>query len=143
MKPFRAPRKRGETTQVTVHRKDNSQRFKDMEKWMNKNLTGEEKESSPAKARATDKGSPAQQPILDSEEPTELGLVWPAQPTNNPWWPAEPSNGKDVMEQSPRGNGKDVIELSPKGKDVMEQESPRLSDYESGGFIARRAKHCL
>ena len=34
---------------------------------------------------------------------------------SNPWWSQEPSNGKDVME-----------------------ESPRLSDDESEGFIARR-----
>ncbi len=67
MKPFRAPRKTGDKTQETVHRKDNSQRFKDMERWMDKNLTGEgrrvksreAKESSPAKARVADKDIPA------------------------------------------------------------------------------------
>jgi hypothetical protein len=106
MKPFRAPRNTADITQV-------------------KSI--QVKEDSPHKHKQT-----GQQPILDSEEPTELGLVWP-QPAekdvgelpSNPWWPDEPSPGKDATEQ-PR-NGKDVIE-----------ESPRLSDYESEGFIARR-----
>ena len=74
----------------------------------------------------------AHQRPSDTEEPTELGLVWP-QPAvkdviekpSNPWWPAETLGGKDA-EQQP-SNGKDVME-----------ESPRLSNYESEGFIARR-----
>jgi hypothetical protein len=41
LQPFRAPRSRGDTTQERVHRKDNSARFKEMEKWMDKNLAGE------------------------------------------------------------------------------------------------------
>ncbi len=37
MKPFRAPRSTGEKTQE----KDSSERFKDMERWVDKNLIGE------------------------------------------------------------------------------------------------------
>ena len=44
---------------------------------------------------------------------------------SNPWWPDDTLGGKDAVEQP------------SKGKDVME-ESPRLTDYESEGFIARR-----
>jgi hypothetical protein len=63
LQPFRAPRSRGEKTEVRVHRKDNSARFKEMERWMDKNLTGEgmavttreANEGSPANAREADK----------------------------------------------------------------------------------------
>ena len=73
-----------------------------------------------------------EQTIRDSEDPTELGLVWP-QPAvqhvsvqeSNPWWPEDTLGGVDAVEE-PRNE-----------KEVME-ESPRLSDYESEGFIARR-----
>jgi hypothetical protein len=41
MQPFRAPRSGGDMNQARVHRKDNSARFKEMERWMDKNLTGE------------------------------------------------------------------------------------------------------
>jgi hypothetical protein len=62
LQPFRAPRRRGEMTQVRVHGKDNSARFKEMERWIDKNLTGEgvavttreANEGSPAKAREAD-----------------------------------------------------------------------------------------
>jgi hypothetical protein len=64
MKPFKAPRKTGDKTQVTVHRKDNSQRFKDMEKWMDKNLTGEGRQVKPHKDKQA-----RPQPAADSEEP--------------------------------------------------------------------------
>ncbi len=63
LQPFRPPRRRGEKTEVQVHRKDNSARFKEMERWMGKNLTGEgvavtareANEGSLAKAREVDK----------------------------------------------------------------------------------------
>jgi hypothetical protein len=79
------------------------------------------------KQRQTD-----QQTILETEEPTELGLIWPqaavtdviSEPSN-PWWPDGTLGGKNVDEQI------------GKGKDVME-ESPRLTDYDSEGFVARR-----
>ncbi len=75
-------------TQVRVHRKDNSARFKDMERWMEKNLTGE---GVGAKNRLVIKESQAREPRrsprrtvnpdkevqhegVDSEEPTEFGL---------------------------------------------------------------------
>jgi hypothetical protein len=51
MKPFRTPRKTGEKTQETVHRKDNSQRFKEMEKWMDNNLTGEGRQVKSSQAK--------------------------------------------------------------------------------------------
>ncbi len=62
MQLFRAPRSRGEKTQERVHRKENSARFEEMERWMDKNLTGEgvavtareTNEASPAKAREAD-----------------------------------------------------------------------------------------
>jgi hypothetical protein len=41
MQPFRAPRSGVDKTQERVHRKDNSAHFKEMERWMDKNLTGE------------------------------------------------------------------------------------------------------
>jgi hypothetical protein len=63
MQPFRAPRSGGDKTQERVHRKDNSARFKEMERWMDKNLTGEGVgvkaskgiETSPAKKRQVTK----------------------------------------------------------------------------------------
>ncbi len=129
MKPFRAPRKTGDKTQETVHRKDNSQRFKNVERWMDKNLTGKGRrvKSSEAKAFSPQKVTQtAQLQLSDSEEPTELGLVWPDEQPRNPWWSDEPCNGNDV------------IDKPSNGKDVMEEESPRLSDYESEGFLSRR-----
>ncbi len=73
-----------------------------------------------------------QQTILETEEPTELGLIWPQSAVtdvisepSNPWWPEDTLGGNDVNE--PIGKGKDVME-----------ESPRLTDYESEGFVARR-----
>ena len=56
LQPFRAPRSRGEKTEVRVHRKDNSARFKEMERWMDKNLTGE---GVAVTAREANEGSPA------------------------------------------------------------------------------------
>ncbi len=61
LQPFRAPRNIGDITQERVHRKDNSARFKEMERWMDKNLTGEgvgsnasqAKKCRPAKTSAT------------------------------------------------------------------------------------------
>jgi hypothetical protein len=41
LQPFWVPRSREDKTEERVHRKDNSARFKEMEKWMDKNLTGE------------------------------------------------------------------------------------------------------
>ncbi len=73
MKPFRAPRKTGDKTQVK---------------------SSQAKEYSPQKNKQT-----GQQTISDSEEPTELGLMWPppavkdvGEQPSNPWWPQEPSN---------------------------------------------------
>ncbi len=75
MKPFRAPRKTGDKTQVK---------------------SSQAKKYSPQKNKQT-----RQQPISDSEEATELGLVWPppavkdvdvGEQPSNPWWPQEPSN---------------------------------------------------
>ncbi len=65
MQPFRAPRRGGDKTQERVHRKDNSARFKEMERWMDKNLTGEGVgvktseaiEASPGKKRQVKKQS--------------------------------------------------------------------------------------
>ncbi len=65
MQPFRAPRRGGDKTQERVHRKDNCARFKEMERWMDKNLTGEGVgvktseviETSPAKKRQVKKQS--------------------------------------------------------------------------------------
>jgi hypothetical protein len=65
MQPFRAPRSGGDKTQERVHRKDNNARFKEMERWMDKNLTGEGVgvktteviETSPAKKRQVKKQS--------------------------------------------------------------------------------------
>jgi hypothetical protein len=67
MQPFRAPRTRGDKTQERVHRKDNSPRFKEMKRWMDKNLTGEGvgvkvsegTETSPSKKRQVTKESQA------------------------------------------------------------------------------------
>ncbi len=56
LQPFRAPRNRGDTTQARVHRKDNSAHFKEMERWMDKNLTGEGVGSKVSEAK---KGRPA------------------------------------------------------------------------------------
>ena len=45
-KPFRKPRQVGanvENIQRTGHRKDYSRQFKEMERWMDKNVTGEAK----------------------------------------------------------------------------------------------------
>jgi len=53
MKPFRAPRRTVEMRQSPVHRKDNSARFKEMEKWMDKNVTGEGGKTSPVQSCAT------------------------------------------------------------------------------------------
>jgi hypothetical protein len=66
LQPFRAPRSRGDMTQERVHRKDNSARFKEMERWIDKNLTGEGvgvkasegNEASPAKTREGSKARP-------------------------------------------------------------------------------------
>jgi hypothetical protein len=115
MKPFRAPRKTGDKTQETVHRKDNAGKtYRNVRRHKDK------------QAR--------QQPPADSEESTELGLVWPqpevqvvAEQTSNPWWPGEPSNEKVVTEEHCNA------------KSVIEEESLRLTDYESEGFISRRA----
>jgi hypothetical protein len=104
MKPFRAPRKTGEKR-------------------------GQQRRGKSSEARAS---SPQQQ--SGSEEPTELGLVWPGgQQAVNPWWPAEPCNDKDVSGTDKPSNG----------KDVMQEESPRLSDYESEGFLSRRSERTL
>jgi hypothetical protein len=48
-KPFRKPRQTGsntDKTHETGHRKDYSQRFKDMESWMDKHVTGQRKTST-------------------------------------------------------------------------------------------------
>ena len=114
MKPFRAPRKTGDKTKETVHRKDNAGKTN-------------------RKVRPHKDKQATQQPPADSEESTQLGLVWPqpevqvvAEQTSNPWWPEEPSNEKVVSEEHCNA------------KSVIEEESPRLTDYESEGFISRR-----
>ena len=104
MRPFRAPRKTGDKTQET------------------------KRKVSPRKDKQA-----RQEPQPESEESTELGLVWPqpqeqvvAEESSNPWWPELPSNEKGVSEVQCNGNS------------VNEEESPRLTDYESEGYIARR-----
>ena len=108
MTPFKAPRKTG------GKKKQTEQQTK------TKRKTG-------GKKRQTE-----QQTILETEEPTEIGLVWPQSAVTdvisepfNPWLPDETLGGINVDEQI--GNGKEVTE-----------ESPRLTDYESEGFVARR-----
>jgi hypothetical protein len=66
MKPFRAPRSTVEMRQATVHRKDNSARFKEMEKWMDKNVTGEGAKTSPVQSCKT-RRSPRGQGNQDKE----------------------------------------------------------------------------
>ncbi len=66
MKPFRAPRSTVEMRQVTVHRKDNSARFKEMEKWMDKNVTGEGAKTSQVQSCKTGR-SPRGQGNQDKE----------------------------------------------------------------------------
>jgi hypothetical protein len=92
-------------------------------------------ESSEARASSPQKvPQEAQQTLSGSEEPTELGLVWSdGQKSVNPWWPDEPCNDKDVIGTDKPSNG----------KDLMQEESPRLSDYESEGFLARRCERAL
>ncbi len=104
MRPFRAPRNTGDKTQET-NRKVKPRKDK--------------------QAR--------QQTLPESEESTQLGLVWPqpeeqvvAEESSNPWWPELPSNETVVSEKQ------------CSAKSVIEQESPRLTDYESEGYIARR-----
>ena len=101
MKPFRAPRSSVDMRDSTAHRKDNSARFKEMEKWMDKNVTGEG-----AKTSAVNNGTKV------------LGLVGHAEQPDNPWWPNEPCQGEDVITTDQPCNG----------KEVMEEESPRISD---------------
>ncbi len=60
MKSFRAPRSTVEMRQATVHRKDNSARFKEMEKWMDKNVTGEGAKTSPVQKSKTRRGPKGQ-----------------------------------------------------------------------------------
>jgi hypothetical protein len=68
LQPFRAPRSAVDMRLATVHRKDNSARFKEMERWMDKNVTGEgvvgkaseAGRASPAKVRGGAKTSPVQ-----------------------------------------------------------------------------------
>jgi hypothetical protein len=50
---------------------ENSARFKEMERWMDRNVTGE---ASLVKARQ--KMAPPVAQLSDSEEPTEFGVVW-------------------------------------------------------------------
>jgi hypothetical protein len=92
-------------------------------------------ESSEVRASSPQKvPQEATQQLSGSEEPTELGLVWSdGQKAVNPWWPEEPSNDKDVISTDKPGNG----------KDFMQEESPRLSDYESEGFLSRRCERAL
>jgi hypothetical protein len=52
--------------QATVHRKDNSARFKEMEKWMDKNVTEERVKTSPVQTGAT-RRSPRVQGKQDKE----------------------------------------------------------------------------
>ena len=77
MKPFRAPRSTVEKRQATVHRKDNSSRFKEMEKWMDNNVTGEGAKRSPVQSRKYPQVTvqTLEQAASDSEEPTEFGVV--------------------------------------------------------------------
>ena len=92
MTPFRAPRKTGDKTQET-----------------NRN------------ARPRKDKQARQEPQPESEESTELGLVWPqpeeqvvAEESSNPWRPELPSNENVVSE------------VQCNGKSVIEEESPRL-----------------
>jgi hypothetical protein len=93
MAPFRAPREgegsKQDKTKEFVRRKDNSRHFKEMEKWTDKHLTGVQirRKGWKKTVKTRDKGP-------DSEEATELGLVWERQKVSvedddapNPWWP--------------------------------------------------------
>jgi hypothetical protein len=53
--------------ELTVHRKDNSARFKDMEKWMDKNVTGERAKTSPVQS-----GSTRQSPRVQGKQDKEV-----------------------------------------------------------------------
>ncbi len=88
MKPFRPPRKT----------RDKTGQQRQVE-------SSETKASSPQKIAQL-----AHQRLSDTEEPTELGLVWPDGQLHNPWWPNEPCHGKDVIAKDKPSNGKDVME---------------------------------
>ena len=82
MTPFRAPRKTGDKTQET------------------------KRKVSPRKDKQA-----RQQTLPESEEATDLGLVWPlpeeqvvAEESSNPWWPQLPSNENVVSEEKCNGN---------------------------------------
>jgi hypothetical protein len=63
LQQFRALRNRVDITQTQerVHRKDNSARFKEMERWMDKNLTGEGVGSNASEAKKAAQQRLAQQ----------------------------------------------------------------------------------
>jgi hypothetical protein len=71
MKPFRAPRSTVEMRQSTV-RKDNSARFKfkEMEKWMDKNVTGEG-----AKTSLVQSGSTRRSPRVQGKQDKEVHSI--------------------------------------------------------------------
>jgi hypothetical protein len=141
MKPFRAPRSTVEMRQATVYRKDNSARFKEMEKWMDKNVTGEGAKTSPVQKRKT--VETCDKAASDSEEPTEFGVVWERFVIKET---------QDVLGLPSTGG----LEITTRNEDCVgirsitaespsavtqcttEEESPILSEYESDGFLSRR-----
>jgi hypothetical protein len=85
------------------------------------------------KVRVRKQKQARQQPVPESEEATANGLVWPepeeqvlTEESSNPWWPDLPST--EIVN----------AEVQCPGKSMGDEESPRLTDYESEGYIARR-----
>jgi hypothetical protein len=146
MAPFRPPREgrgRDVKAQQFVHRKDNSRRFKELEKTMGRLLTAMQTKDtdedstdkgkgvpSPSKDKTTKSkpvkraGRPRRQTqdqCSDSEEPTALGLVQCSRHVveldddgSNPWWPKE----------SPEHATKSV-------PSTVENPSPNLAEFEA------------
>jgi hypothetical protein len=153
-------------TQVRVHRKDNSARFKEMERWMDKNLTGEGVgakasegiETSPVKNRQVITESQASEPrmsprrtgnpdkevhSIESEEPTEFGVVWER------FVIRETQDMHGALSHTGTGittATNDTIGIYDSNDEsvsqaphiAMEQPSPCMSDYESEGYLERR-----
>ena len=95
--------------------------------------TGDKTQDTNRTARARKQKQARQQPVPESEEATANGLVWPepeeqvlAEESSNPWWPDLPST--EIVNS----------EVQCPGKSMGDEESPRLTDYESEGYIARR-----
>ncbi len=86
-----------------------------------------------------------EQATSDSEEPTELGVVWERivirETEDHAAGPC--TTGLDITSRNadtfvPRGSN--AVSPTAVPKIVMEVESPCLSEYESDGFLSRRKK---